>query len=84
MNSPNRSARLPNKNTQLIFESSRSFAELFLWSHRPDGCTVSKLVKQRHMLLVMFGCSTYKLTWEQPTLDQPAHTPACYKVAELN
>jgi hypothetical protein len=43
---------------------------------------VSKLIKQRHMLLVS---STYKLTWEEPTLDQPArNTPARYKVAELN
>jgi hypothetical protein len=29
------------------------------------GRTVGKLVKQRYMLSVMWGRSTYKLTWEE-------------------
>jgi hypothetical protein len=51
------------------------------------GRTVGKLVKQRYMLSVMCGRSTYKLTWEEIvrlyrlTLEQrPVNTQARYNV----
>jgi SOS response associated peptidase (SRAP) len=51
------------------------------------GRTVGKLVKQRYMLLVMCGRSTYKLTWEEIvrlyrlTLEQPpVNTQTRYNV----